>query len=91
MKRIGMILLACSLLFCMVPSAASAKQEYSVKKAKGTAEITTQSLNVRSGPGKEYDVLGVAKSGDEFTVDGVTSNDWYRIDYKGEEGYVFRD
>ncbi|NLL79444.1 MAG: SH3 domain-containing protein [Clostridiales bacterium] len=62
--------------------------EDSIKRIQGTAVIETDSLNVRSGPGKDYDVIGKAKAGEQFAVDGETSNGWYRIDYNGKEGYV---
>lgn len=65
-----------------------AENEFAVTEAEGTAAITAESLNVRSGPGKEYDVIGKAKAGEEFAVSGQTDNGWYRIAYGGEEGYV---
>jgi len=38
----------------------------------------TGSLNVRSGPGKEYDTVKVLSAGDQIDVIGKTSNGWYK-------------
>ena len=48
----------------------------------------TSLLNVRSGPGTEYDRVGQLAEGDEVSITGKVSNGWYRIHYKGEEAYV---
>ena len=44
-------------------------------------------VNIRSGPGSNYDKMGVANAGDTLTVIG-TSNGWYKISYEGKTGYV---
>jgi hypothetical protein len=49
-----------------------------------TMVITAKSANIRSGPGKDYDVVTTAKKGDTFTATGnqeTASNDriWYEI------------
>lgn len=44
-------------------------------------------INVRSGPGTDYDKLGVFYPGAEVKVLG-TSADWYAVDYYGSTGYV---
>lgn len=43
-------------------------------------------LNVRSGPGTSNGVLGTLKKGDKVTIKGE-SNGWYKIDYKGKDGW----
>lgn len=49
----------------------------------------TNSLNVRSGPSKEYDKIGNLQLADEVVVTGqCMENGWYRILYNGAEGYV---
>lgn len=40
---------------------------------------TTSPLNVRSGPGIEYDVIKVLNIGDSITVSAECDNGWYRI------------
>lgn len=58
-----------------------------VSDMEGAGNITTDSLNVRSGPGKDYDSIGKVYSSDTIKITGSSSN-WYRIDYNGSEGYV---
>ncbi len=65
-----------------------ATEEISILEGMGT--ITSDSLNVRSGPGKEYDVIGKVYDSDNLKIIG-TINNWYRINYNGSEGYVSAD
>lgn len=44
--------------------------------------------NVRSGPGTEYDKIGIAKVNEIFDV-YETLDEWYRIDFHGKPGWVF--
>ena len=52
--------------------------------------VTADVLNVRTGPGTEYDAQGSLKKGDEVQVLAV-EGDWCRIQYKGAEAYVHKD
>lgn len=57
------------------------------------ASITVRvsnTVNVRSGPGTTYSVIGKLYSGDTATATGRsdTSNAWLRISYNGSEGWV---
>lgn len=45
------------------------------------------SLNVRSGPGTSYSVIGTLKTGDTASVIGVSGN-WYKINYGSGYGYI---
>ena len=47
-----------------------------------------RSVNVRTGPGTGYDKLGALNTNDEVKVTGQADNGWYRIEYKGNEGFV---
>lgn len=47
-----------------------------------------QSVNIRKGPGTEYDKVGSLTTNTEVTVTGKTDNNWYRINYNGIESYV---
>lgn len=58
------------------------------ESSSGTAVIRADSLNVRSGPGKDYDVVGSAKSGEEYAITGESENGWYPVDFGGVKGYV---
>ena len=57
------------------------------KIGAGSVEITGKSVNVRSGPGISYSVIGVAHNEDRFEYGLVTDN-WYQIDYGGAIGWV---
>jgi D-alanyl-D-alanine carboxypeptidase len=49
--------------------------------------VTSDVLNVRTGPGTGFDVQGTLAQGDEVQVLAV-EGDWCRIQYKGTEAYV---
>lgn len=46
-------------------------------------------VNVRSGPGRQYTVLGKARIGDALDITGRLANDtWLRVNFNGQEGWV---
>ena len=49
--------------------------------------VTADTLNVRTGPGTDYDVQGTLVLGDEVQVLAL-EGEWYRIQYLGTEAYV---
>ena len=57
------------------------------KIGAGRVEITGGTVNVRSGPGKNNSVIGVAKKGEKYDY-GLTTDDWVQIDFKGATGWV---
>ncbi|MCR5033340.1 MAG: SH3 domain-containing protein [Lachnospiraceae bacterium] len=61
---------------------------FSVTEKTGFVEATT-GVNVRSGPGKEYDALGTMQQGEQLPVTGITDNDWFEVKFRGEKGYVY--
>lgn len=59
----------------------------------GKKIIATASVKVRSGPGKDFGVLGYLEAGDALTYDGASEKDyrgvrWYRVKYRGSFGWV---
>jgi len=48
-------------------------------------------MNVRGGPGTNYNVIGTASPGQEFRITGKNPGlgDWWQIDYAGRTGWVF--
>ena len=56
----------------------------------GTAVITADSLNVRSGPGKDYDAMGKLYAGNVADVTAV-EGDWLKINYNNSVGYISID
>jgi thiol-disulfide isomerase/thioredoxin len=55
-----------------------------------TSLAPTTTVNVRSGPGEDHDVIGSIQQGESFVVRGE-ENGWYRIQYNDGEGYVSGD
>lgn len=55
-----------------------------------TGYVNASSLNVRTGPGTNFDRIGLLYSGDTVSITGET-NGWYQIDYRGQVGYVSGD
>ncbi len=62
----------------------------SAVESAGTTKytVTASSLNVRSGPGTKYKVIGAIKKGKALSVIKKESNGWYKINYNGKTGYV---
>ncbi|MGG0454041.1 SH3 domain-containing protein [Priestia megaterium] len=54
-----------------------------------TYTVTASTLNVRSGAGTSYALIGSVTKGQKLSV--VKSGDWYKINYNGRTGYVSRD
>ncbi len=54
------------------------------------AQVNAYLLNVRSGPGTAYPVLGRARHNETFTVTGRSTSDprWVRINYGMMEGWI---
>lgn len=48
----------------------------------------TSSVNVRSGPGTEYNRLGSAYSNNEYEVLEILSNGWTKLLYSDQEAYI---
>jgi N-acetylmuramoyl-L-alanine amidase len=47
-------------------------------------------VNVRSGPGTQYDIIGQLTSGNEVQITGRSDEEsnWLRIDFEGRDGWV---
>lgn len=53
-------------------------------------KVTGNSVNIRSGPGSEYKVLGTAEKNTLYAANGENGN-WYMTYYKGMEAYIYKD
>lgn len=51
----------------------------------------TSSVNVRSGPGTEYNRLGSAYSSNEYEVLEILSNGWTKLLYSDQEAYIYSE
>ncbi len=62
-------------------------------EAAGQGEATVillGEMNIRSGAGTDYDVIGTAEAGQEFVITGKSgSEDWWRIDFEGQIGWLY--
>lgn len=88
---IGRVLIGTMLciLFLTMPLLVHAENKYQVTEAELTGTITTDSaLNVRSGPGKEYEVIDKVKKDTLLQITGQTQDGWYQITLNGKTGYV---
>ena len=49
-------------------------------------------MNVRGGPGTNYNIIGAASTGERYSVTGRNdAGDWWQIDFQGQNGWVFSD
>ncbi len=53
--------------------------------------FSTDSINIRIGPGTGYKVVGGGKVNEEFKLTGETSNGWWQISYDGGTAYISKD
>lgn len=89
--RIICMLAACVLLCCLSVKV-YAESQYQVTEMQLQGVITTDStLNVRSGPGKDYDVIEQVKNDTILSISGKTDNGWYQVELNGRTGYVSGD
>jgi uncharacterized protein YraI len=57
-----------------------------------TAATATTDLNVRSGPGPQYEVVGVIPSDGSATVSGcLEDSKWCQVAHDGTEGWAYSD
>lgn len=57
------------------------------KIGAGKVEITGGTVNVRSGPGTNNSIIGIAHKGEKYEY-GLVTNGWYQIDFGGVVGWV---
>ena len=55
--------------------------------AIGSGSVTSSTLNVRSGPSTSNKIIGILNINETIEILGK-SNDWYKVDYNGKQGYV---
>lgn len=68
-----------------------AAQEATATPVPTEAAVTVSSaMNVRGGPGTNYNVIGSANAGQRFVVTGKNpAGDWWQINFNGQAGWVF--
>jgi len=67
----------------------TARPTLTPQKLVTIAVIKARALNVRAGPGIDYDIVGYAARSQRYRiVDRGKNSDWLRIDFDGLEGWV---
>lgn len=51
--------------------------------------VNTKTLNMRSGAGKEYEVIKTLSMGDTVRLIQKYDNGWWEVDFEGTQGYVY--
>ncbi|HUG62078.1 MAG TPA: DUF1236 domain-containing protein [Methylomirabilota bacterium] len=65
---------------------------FSAGAAAQTMASATTDLNIRSGPGPQYDVIGAIDANGEATVNGcIQGSKWCTVSYNGVEGWAYSD
>lgn len=81
MKKYKLLSILLILIFSLVIS------DFIQPASAQSKNVAAESLNVRSGPGLSYDIIGSLKQGDSLQILD-TYNDWYKISYKGHDGWI---
>lgn len=57
-----------------------------------TSATATADLNIRSGPGPQYEIIGVVNAGADATVTGcLDGSKWCTVSHGGTNGWVYSD
>ena len=67
------------------------EEEFTVSEMNDTVYISAGSVNLRVGPGTEYDVASTQAKGTELKRTGAVENGWSRVEYGGKVCYVSND
>jgi len=52
--------------------------------------VASQGMNVRSGPGTNYTIIGAAQAGDRFVIKGKDpTGAWWQVTFNGQDGWLF--
>jgi N-acetylmuramoyl-L-alanine amidase len=89
---VGMIALLLAAAFPAMAQNATATPQPATPALTASTDFNVAAnfrLNVRSGPGVQYTILGQLKAGDSADITGRSSgNSWVRINFNGQEGWV---
>lgn len=56
-----------------------------------TLMYTLDKVNVRSGPGTDFDIIGELENGSSIFAKELTEEGWYKVIYADSEGYIRQD
>ena len=67
-------------------------QEQTVKlDVHNRARLIEDNVNIRSGPGTDYERLGSAYKGYDFKIISGEGSEWIKIEYDGKPAYVYAE
>lgn len=61
---------------------------YEITEVNDTVYISGNGVNIRQGPGTDYNAITSVNVGYELRRTGKVDNGWSRVEYNGAEGYV---
>ena len=67
---------------------AAASVENTVYAGNVQLQVLHNTVNVRTGPGTSYQVIGQLHLGDSIQAEVKSDNNWYQIDFQGETGWI---
>ena len=68
------------------------KQDMSVQlDVHNRARLIEDNVNIRSGPGTDYERLGSAYKGYDFKIISGENSEWVKIEYDGKPAYVYAE
>lgn len=87
-KLLPMALVLIILIAMAVPALATPLEEVTFTEVNEVVYAITR-VNVRKGPGKEYDVIVALNVGEAVQRTGIGNNGWSRVVYRGEVAYMY--
>ena len=71
---------------------AKEKEEEAVHiEVENRARLIEDNVNIRSGPGTDYERLGSAYKGFDYKILGNENDEWIKIEYDNKPAYVFAE
>lgn len=70
------------------PTPEPEEEKFTVSEMNDTVYLTGNGVNLREGPGTEYDAVTSQSRGTELKRTGVTDNGWSQVEYDGDTVYV---
>ena len=92
-RRLSQIVLLLLCAVCVMGAMPAARAEGTDFSAWGVFDFAlvsgTDKLNLRTGPGKKYDVISLLPAGEKMKVVGKTGS-WYKVTVGKQTGYVMK-
>ena len=95
-RNITLAAVMCTVIFISSVFFGIRTYAYDVEEFNATGIVSTNntSLNVRSGPGTQYEAIESLSKETVVTITGITKdendNEWYRLDLSGTVGYAMK-